>query len=105
LLYAVQSGLKPETVLQSVGAGAASSWALNNLLPRVMKKDYQPGFFVHHFLKDIQIALQEAEAMKIDLPGLKLARELYQKLANLNGTQLGTQALYKVYEESVKEIK
>jgi 3-hydroxyisobutyrate dehydrogenase len=98
LIYAYKAGLQPETVLQSIGAGAAASWSLTNLLPRVMKGDYQPGFYVCHFLKDIGIALKEAEAMKLRLPGLRLARDLYEELIQLGGEKLGTQALFKVYD-------
>jgi len=102
LLYARRSGLEPETVLQSIGAGAAGSWSMNKLLPRVMKGDFKPGFYVEHFLKDIRIALKEAEDMGIRLPGLKLAEELYERLVQMGGGRLGTQALYKVLEDTAK---
>jgi len=99
LLYARKSGLDPDTVLKSIGAGAAGSWSMTNLLPRVIKGDFAPGFFVRHFLKDIRIALKEAETLGIRLPGLELAEELYDRLAASGRDKLGTQALYKVLEE------
>jgi len=99
LLYARKSGLDPDTVLKSIGAGAAGSWSMTNLLPRVIKGDFAPGFFVRHFLKDIRIALKEAETLGIRLPGLELSEELYDRLAASGRDKLGTQALYKVLEE------
>jgi 3-hydroxyisobutyrate dehydrogenase len=95
LLYAQRSGLDPTTVLSSIGAGAAGSWSLSNLYPRVVQGDFDPGFYVQHFLKDIRIALDEAERMGLVLPGLSLARELYERVEALGGAELGTQALYK----------
>jgi len=100
LIYACKSGLDPEVVLQSISAGAAASWSLSNLQPRVIKGDYSPGFYVCHFLKDIGIALKEAEAMDLNLPGLELARRLYEETVKLGGEKLGTQALYTVYDKS-----
>ena len=99
LLYARKSGLDPDTVLKSIGAGAAGSWSMTNLLPRVIKGNFEPGFFVRHFLKDIRIALKEAKTLGIRLPGLELAEELYEQLAASGHDKLGTQALYKVLEE------
>jgi 3-hydroxyisobutyrate dehydrogenase len=99
LLYAKQSGLNPKTVLKSVGGGAAASWSLNNLAPRILDDDFEPGFFVEHFIKDMRIALNEAKKMRLDLPGLKLAFDLYEKLANEYGmAKKGTQALYVLNE-------
>lgn len=93
LLYTRASGLDPEMVLQSVGGGAASSWALINLWPRMLAEDYAPGFFVEHFIKDLGIALGECQRMGIELPGLALAHDLYNKLAELGHRRSGTQAL------------
>ena len=93
LLYARRAGLDPQTVLASVGGGAAASWSLANLWPRILKGDYQPGFYVEHFIKDMQIALEEAERMGLDLPGLKLVRRLYAVVKENGGGRLGTQAL------------
>jgi 3-hydroxyisobutyrate dehydrogenase len=93
LLYCYKSGLDPETMIQSVGSGAASSWLLNNLGPRIVKKDYDPGFFVDHFIKDMGIAVKESQQMGINLPGLKLVKSLYEKASELGHGKLGTQAL------------
>ncbi len=93
LLYARRAGLDPETVLASVGGGAAASWSLANLAPRMLKGDYRAGFYVEHFIKDLGIALAEAARMKLDLPGLALAHRLYERVRAQGGGRLGTQAL------------
>src|SRR5207253_2531391 len=72
LLYGYKAGLDLPTVLQSVGGGAAASWSLNNLGTRIIKRDFEPGFFVEHFIKDMGIALDEAKRMGLALPGLAL---------------------------------
>ena len=95
LSYAEKSGLDPRTVLKSVGGGAAASWSLANLAPRILDGDFEPGFFIDHFIKDMGIALDEAKKMELKLPGLKLAYEMYRKLADDQGMgSKGTQALY-----------
>jgi 3-hydroxyisobutyrate dehydrogenase len=93
LLYAQRAGLDPERVLASVSGGAAGSWSLANLAPRMLAGDFRPGFYVEHFVKDMEIALREAERMKLDLPGLALARQLYERLVALGHARSGTQAL------------
>ena len=93
LLYARRVGLDPETVLRSVGGGAAASWSLDNMLPRILKDDLEPGFVVEHFVKDMDIALEECARMGLNLPGLQLARDLYGQLEELGGGKRGTQAL------------
>lgn len=93
LLYAFRAGLDLETVLQSVSSGAAASWALTNLGPRIIANHFEPGFYVEHFIKDMGIALAEAERMGIELPGLHLARDLYLKLEGMGHGRKGTQAL------------
>lgn len=98
LVYAQKSGLDPERMLESIGSGAASSWAMNNLLPRVLKEDYAPGFFIKHFIKDMEIALEEAKRMEFELPGSELAKEMYAKLAEQGEGESGTQALIKYWE-------
>lgn len=98
LRYARAAGLDPDTVLASIGVGAAASWPLSNLLPRVLRNDYAPGFYVRHFLKDLRIALDEVERMGLELPGLQLARRLYEEVVALGGADLGTQALYLAYD-------
>jgi len=97
IAYARNAGLDPEMVLKVVGTGAASSFLLNNLGPRMAKGDYAAGFYVHHFIKDLSIALAEAEQMKLKLPGLALAKQLYDRLSAQGHSQDGTQALYRLY--------
>ncbi|MBT5708000.1 MAG: NAD(P)-dependent oxidoreductase [Verrucomicrobia bacterium] len=101
MAYAKKAGLDPETVLKSIGSGAAGSWSLTNLAPRILKGDYAPGFFVKHFLKDMKIAIESAENMQLELPGLALAKQLYDRLAASGGENDGTQALFKLYEEQL----
>lgn len=93
LLYSYRAGLDLEQVMRSVASGAAGSWSLSNLGPRIIAGDFQPGFFVEHFIKDMEIALAEAEQMQLQLPGLQLARTLYGRLADLGHARAGTQAL------------
>lgn len=97
--YAKKAGLDPFTVLKSIEAGAAGSWSLSNLAPRILKEDFAPGFYVKHFIKDMRIAIESAEQMGLDLPGLKLAKKLYDQLATDGGEDCGTQALFKLYAE------
>jgi 3-hydroxyisobutyrate dehydrogenase and related beta-hydroxyacid dehydrogenases len=93
LLYAYKAGLDLEKVLQSVSAGAASSWALQNLAPRILAGNFDPGFFVEHFIKDMGIALEEARRMGLALPGLALAHQLYVSVQALGHGKKGTHAL------------
>ncbi|WP_203362150.1 NAD(P)-dependent oxidoreductase [Bacillus sp. REN10] len=97
LLYAQKAGLDPETVLKSISSGAAGSWSLSNLAPRIIKEDFEPGFYVKHFIKDMKIALEEAEKMELHLPGLAMAKEMYEKLASKGEESSGTQALIKYW--------
>jgi len=94
LLYGHKAGLNLDTVLQSVGGGAAASWSLNNLGPRILKGDFEPGFFVEHFLKDLMIVMEESRAMNLALPGLALAEQLYRTVKAHGMGRKGTQALY-----------
>ncbi len=98
MAYSIKAGLNPKTVLESIEKGAAGSWALSNLAPRILKKDYDPGFFVKHFIKDMRIALTCAIENKCETPGLKIVLEQYEKLASAGFENDGTQALYKMYE-------
>lgn len=93
LLYAHRAGLDLPTVLQSVGSGAAGSWSLTNLGPRIMENNFDPGFFVEHFIKDMGIALDEAKRMNLSLPGLALAHQLYLALQAQGHGKDGTHAL------------
>ena len=97
LSYAKKAGLNPETVLQSVGGGAAASWSLTNLAPRVLKSDFAPGFFIEHFLKDLRIALDEARALGLDLPCATAAERTYRALAEAGYARAGTQAIVHAY--------
>lgn len=98
LVYGKNAGLDLETVLKSIEAGAAGSWSLSNLGPRMIKGDQAPGFYIKHFLKDMKIALEEAELMAIQLPGLTLAKSLYEELAQQGMNDNGTQALIRYYK-------
>ncbi|MBC2389274.1 NAD(P)-dependent oxidoreductase [Listeria booriae] len=99
LCYAKKAGLDPEKVLASISGGAAGSWSLSNLIPRVLQDDFAPGFFIKHFIKDMRIALDEAKQMNLELPGLALAEQMYQQLADAGFAENGTQALIKHYEK------
>nr|WP_276562773.1 NAD(P)-dependent oxidoreductase [Paenibacillus anseongense] len=96
LVYAEKSGLDPATVLKSIESGAAGSWSLSNLAPRMIAGNFAPGFYVKHFIKDMKIALQSAEEMNAKLPGLALAKSLYEQLAASGEEDSGTHALYKL---------
>lgn len=93
LLYAHRAGLDLNTVMQSVTPGAAGSWSLSNLGPRIIANNFDPGFFVEHFIKDMGIALDEANRMGLALPGLALARQLYIALQSQGYGRNGTHAL------------
>lgn len=99
LVYAKQANLDIEKVLQSISKGAAASWQLDNNAPKILKKDYNPGFYIKHFLKDIHIAQDEARTVALNLPGLDLVESLYASLLENGYGNLGTQALIKYYED------
>jgi len=102
LLYGHRAGLDLETMLQSIRGGAAACWALDNLAPRVLKGNFEPGFFVDHFVKDMGIALEEAARMQLPLPGLTLVHSIYTRAQQLGYGRKGTQALYLALEEMGK---
>jgi 3-hydroxyisobutyrate dehydrogenase len=93
LLYAYRAGLDLNTVMESVASGAAGSWSLSNLGPRIIAGNFDPGFFVEHFIKDMGIALTEAKRMRLALPGLALAHQLYITLQAQGHGRDGTHAL------------
>jgi 3-hydroxyisobutyrate dehydrogenase len=93
LLYGYKAGLDLRRVLESIASGAAGSWSLSNYGPRILDGDFEPGFFVDHFIKDMGIALAEARRMKLALPGLALAHQLYVALDASGGGKNGTHAL------------
>ncbi|MEA3421992.1 MAG: NAD(P)-dependent oxidoreductase [Acidobacteriota bacterium] len=94
LIYGTKAGLDLKTMLRSISGGAAGCWSLNNLAPRILEDDIEPGFFVDHFVKDMGIALEEARGMQISLPGLALVHQLYVTVQALGAGRKGTQALY-----------
>jgi len=93
LLYGYKAGLDLDRVLESVASGAAGSWSLSNLGPRIIAGNFDPGFFVEHFLKDMGIALEESRRMGLMLPGLELAEKLYREVAAQGHARDGTQSL------------
>jgi 3-hydroxyisobutyrate dehydrogenase len=97
LAYANGAGLDQTAMIETISTGAAASWSLSNYGPRIIKGDFAPGFYVKHFIKDMEIAVQSADEMGLDVPGLKLALARYRELASSGGEDLGTQALYQLY--------
>lgn len=97
LAYAKAAGLNLKQVLDTVNAGSAANWSLANYAPRIMQDNYSPGFFAKHFLKDLKIALDEAEKMQLDLPATQVAKALYQRLCDEGYGDEGTQALIKLW--------
>ncbi len=98
LLYAVRAGLDMNAVIDVIGSGAASSWSINNLGRRIAAGDFEPGFFVEHFVKDMGIALFESRKMGIMLPGLALVEQLYLGVMAQGMARKGTQALYRALQ-------
>jgi len=106
LLYGYKAGLNLEIMLRSISGGAAACWMLENVAPRILKRDFDPGFFVEHFVKDMGIALEEAKRMNLVLPGLALVHQLYLAVQAQGHGRLGTQALMLALERlSNTEIK
>lgn len=100
MAYAKNAGLDPATVLKSIETGAAGSFSLSNLAPRMLAKNFAPGFYVKHFIKDLTIALESAQEMGMWTPGLELAKSLYEQLAAHGEENSGTQALFKLYDKT-----
>ncbi|MDR3232338.1 MAG: NAD(P)-dependent oxidoreductase [Planctomycetaceae bacterium] len=101
LLYARWAGLDLEKVLQSVSTGAAGSWALSNMAPRILQGDYAPGFLIEHFIKDLRIVLEEAKRMNLQLRGIELAEQFYAAAVEQGYARDGSQALYKILDKIV----
>jgi 3-hydroxyisobutyrate dehydrogenase len=97
LLYAYKAGNDLSEVINVIGKGAAGCWSINNLGPRIVSNNFDPGFFIKHFIKDMGIALKEAKSMKLALPGLSLAYQFYIAAEALGLENLGTHGLYKVF--------
>jgi 3-hydroxyisobutyrate dehydrogenase len=93
LVYGARAGLNLETMLSSIKSGAAGCWTLENLAPRVLKRNFDPGFLVEHFIKDMGIALAEARRMNLALPGLALVQQLYIAVQSQGHGRKGTHAL------------
>ena len=93
LIYGAKAGLNLETMLKSISGGAAACWTLDNLAPRILKRNFDPGFFVEHFIKDMGIALAEAKQMNLSLPGLALVHQLYLSVQAIGEGKSGTHAL------------
>jgi 3-hydroxyisobutyrate dehydrogenase len=93
LIYANKSGLDCNQLIAAIRPGAAGCWVLDNLAPRIIESDDTPGFMVDHFIKDLGIAVKEAEVLELNLPGLKLAHRLYIETQKMGHGQSGTQAL------------
>lgn len=105
LAYAQRAGLDPRRVLDSIGAGSAASWSLANLAPRILDNDFAPGFYVKHFVKDMRIAMESADRMGLELPGLATAKRLYTHLERNGGANLGTQALWLLYADDAARVR
>ena len=99
LVYGYRAGLDLDTMLQSIRGGAAACWALDNLAPRILARNFEPGFFVEHFVKDMGIALEESRRMGLVLPGLSLVHELYLAVQAHGHGRSGTHALIVALEE------
>ncbi|WP_203332467.1 NAD(P)-dependent oxidoreductase [Planococcus beigongshangi] len=103
MIYALKAGLDPESVLLSISSGAAGSWSLSNLAPKMISRNFEPGFYIKHFIKDMRIAAEEAEIMGLELPSLQLSLQLFESLAERGFQDKGTQALIVEYEENNME--
>lgn len=99
LLYGYKAGLDLHTLLRSISGGAAACWTLDRLAPRMLRRDFDPGFVVDHFVKDMKIALDEAGRLGIALPGLALVHQLYRAVQAEGRGQAGTQALLVALEQ------
>lgn len=97
LAYAKAAGLDPLAVINTLSGGSSQTWSLSNYGPRVLKGDYAPGFFIKHFIKDLRIALEQADEMGVEMPATRLAKQLYDRLSDEGCADLGTQAIVKLY--------
>ena len=99
LAYAQGVNLDLSNVIKTVSSGSGGSWQLSQMGPRIVAGDFEPGFYIKHFIKDMRIALEESTTMDLDLPGLELVLKRYEECADHNIENLGTQALFKLYEK------
>ncbi|WP_372369367.1 NAD(P)-dependent oxidoreductase [Candidatus Uabimicrobium sp. HlEnr_7] len=100
LRYAKESGLCQQQLLAAISKGAAGSWSLDNLAPRIVNNDTAPGFLIKHFLKDMEIAAKEAQNIDLNVPVLQKAIEYYKKAVSAGGENMGTQGLYALWEQN-----
>ena len=98
LAFAKGCGLDPKAVLEAISGGAAGSWSLTNYGPRILNGDFDPGFFVKHYIKDMKLAEISADEIGLDLPALSLTRELYEEISEGGLGEAGTQSLYCLYD-------
>lgn len=98
LAFAKGCGLDQKEVLEAISGGAAGSWSLTNYGPRILNGDFDPGFFVKHYIKDMKLAEEAADEMELDLPALTLTRELYEEISEGGLGEAGTQSLYCLYD-------
>ena len=103
LLYASRAGMDAHQVIDVIGKGAASSWSINTLGRRIADGDFDPGFYIKHFVKDMGIALEEAQRLRLSLPGLALVHQFYVAAMAMGWENLGTQGLYQVLEAMNKK--
>ena len=99
MLYGYKAGLDLNRMLDSIRGGAAACWTLDHLAPRILQRNFDPGFFVEHFVKDMGLALEESKRMGLVLPGLTLVHQLYQTVQTLGHGRSGTHALMLALEE------
>jgi 3-hydroxyisobutyrate dehydrogenase-like beta-hydroxyacid dehydrogenase len=99
LVYAEKAGLDPNRLLEAIGAGAAGSWQLTNMAPRVLKGDLAPGFFVKHFIKDMKIVQQESRQRGVELEMLDAVLKMYEQMSEMGLDDRGTQALIQYYKK------
>lgn len=97
--FAQKAGLNLKLFLETISTGSAGSFSISSYSPRILEKDFKPGFFVHHFIKDMKLALIECEKLNIKLPGLELVYNMYNSLSNEIKYNEGTQAIIKYYEK------
>lgn len=95
--FAKEVGLNLEDFFKTVSTGSGGSFSMTSYGPRILKNDFKPGFFVHHFIKDMRLALEECKRMNITLPGLEVAYKLYNELEEEVRNTNGTQAISKWY--------
>ncbi len=102
LWYADKSGLDLSAILDVISSGSAGSWSLTNYGPRILKQDFAPGFFIKHFVKDMEIAQRQADENKLSLPMLEIAIKMYRTAIESGSGELGTQAIY-ILKEKIQE--